>query len=90
MIKEKTKYFKECEICKSDATCLCFSCNNYFCERCYKLIHDLKNNSEHKKENIDPFVPIDIKCPEHPQDRMYLFCSNEKGNSIIFILNISY
>ena len=85
MIQKKPKYIKECEICKSNATCLCFQCNNYFCDRCYKLIHDIKNNSEHKKESIDPFMPIDIKCPEHPQDRMYLFCADEKGNLIFFI-----
>ena len=70
---------KICEICKSSATCLCFQCNFYLCESCFKTIHDKKANSEHKKEKIDPFVPIDIKCPEHPQHLMYLFCSDEKG-----------
>ena len=44
------------------------------------MIHDIKKNPQHKKENIDPFVPIDIKCPEHPMDRMNLFCLDEKGN----------
>ena len=73
------KQYKECEICYSNATCLCFKCNNYFCERCYKVIHDIKNDPKHKKENIDPFIPIDLKCPNHPQDRMNLFCINEKG-----------
>ena len=73
------KQFKECEICYSNATYLCFECNNYFCERCYKVIHDIKNDPKHKKENIDPFIPIDLKCPNHPQDRMNLFCINEKG-----------
>ena len=43
------------------------------------MIHDVKNDPEHKKESIDPFIPIDIKCPEHPKDRMNLFCLNEKG-----------
>ena len=33
------KQFKDCDICYSNATCLCFKCNNYFCERCFKLIH---------------------------------------------------
>jgi len=78
----KTKQFKYCEFCKSNATCLCFQCDNYFCDRCYKLIHDLKNEPQHKKDSIDPFVPIDIKCPEHPRDRINLFCVDEKGNYI--------
>ena len=78
----KSKNIKECEMCDSNATCLCFKCNNYFCENCYKLIHNLKKNLSHKKENIDPFVPIELKCPYHPQDRMNLFCINEKGKPI--------
>ena len=72
-----------CEICNTDATCLCFMCKNYFCERCYKLIHDIKNDPKHKKEKIDPYVPIDIKCPQHPDVPMNLFCVDEKGNIII-------
>jgi len=71
---------KHCEICNTDATCLCFMCKNYFCERCYKLIHDIKNDPKHKKEIIDPYVPIDIRCPEHPDVPMNLFCVDEKGN----------
>jgi len=35
-----------------------------------------KNN--HKKENIDYFVPIDTKCPDHPQNPINLFCVDEK------------
>ena len=34
----------------------------------------------HKKENIDPFIPIELKCPIHPQNPMNLFCVDEKGN----------
>jgi len=73
---------KLCDICESNATCLCFQCNNYFCEICYKMIHDKKKNNNHKKENIDPFIPIELKCPIHPQNPMNLFCVNEKGNYI--------
>ena len=75
----KSKQFKYCELCNINATCLCFKCNSYFCDRCYKIIHDIKKDPQHKKENIDPFVPIDIKCPDHPQDRINLFCVDEKG-----------
>ena len=70
---------KDCEICKANATCLCFECNNYFCERCYKLIHDIKKDPQHKKENIDSFVPIDLYCPEHPKNRIDLFCLDDRG-----------
>jgi len=78
----ESKNVKECEMCDSTATCLCFKCNNYFCENCYKSIHNLKKNMNHKKENIDPFVPIELKCPNHPEERMNLFCINEKGKFI--------
>jgi hypothetical protein len=76
---------KDCSICKSNATCLCFECNNYFCERCYKLIHDTKKDPQHKKENIDSFVPIDLYCPEHPKNRIDLFCLDDRGKlNILF------
>ena len=86
MIEKKSELIKECEICKTNASCLCFQCNNYYCESCYKFVHDKQANSSHKKESIDPFMPIDIKCPEHPQDRMYLFCADEKGNYIFYFI----
>ncbi len=80
MEKEKSKNIKDCEICKSNATCLCYECKMYFCERCFKVIHDLKNDPSHKKENIDLFVPIDLKCPLHPEEKINLFCLDEEGN----------
>jgi len=49
---------KNCEICELNATCLCFKCNFYFCEKCYKLVHDLKKSQEHKKELIDSFISL--------------------------------
>ena len=70
---------KKCEICNSDANCLCFKCNNYYCQNCYKMIHDLKKDPNHKKESIDPFVPIDLKCPEHPEHPMFFFIIDKKG-----------
>ena len=83
MEKENTKLIKECEFCKANASCLCFECISYYCDKCYKIIHDLKNSQKHKKEIIDAFIPIDLKCPEHPMDRMSLFCVDEKGRSKI-------
>ena len=69
---------KKCELCKINATCLCFQCTNYFCDKCYKFIHDMEVNSNHKKEKIDPYVPIDLKCQEHPKNPNNLFCLDEK------------
>ena len=79
-MEEKQKNFKLCDICKSQATLFCMEClYNYYCESCYKLIHDIKENKNHKKEKIDYFLPIDTRCPEHPKVPLDLFCIDEKG-----------
>ena len=71
---------KNCEMCELNATCLCFECNFYFCDKCYKLVHDLrKNNQEHKKELINPFISFDLKCRIHKDQKNSLFCLNDKG-----------
>ena len=72
---------KKCEICQSEATSICFKCYNYLCESCFKFIHDKKPNQEHKKEKIDYFVPIDIKCKVHPKHIIDFYCVDEIGNS---------
>ena len=89
---DKENQLKKCELCKEIATSLCFICNSYFCNQCYKYVHDKKININHKKEIIDPFVPIDLKCPEHPQHPIYLFCTDEKGkhNFIYFNSTLLY
>ena len=72
----------KCGIYKDEeAKALCLECLSYFCEICYKFVHDKKKNSNHKKEKIDLFIPIDTKCPEHEGILMYLFCLEEKGNN---------
>ena len=71
--------FKKCELCGVDAISLCFQCNMYLCDSCFKLIHEKKLKSQHRKEKIDNYISIDIKCPTHPEERLSLFCSNEKG-----------
>ena len=78
-MEEINKNFKVCEICGNDANSLCFQCISYFCDSCYKFVHDKKINQHHKKEKIDCFAPIDTKCPKHPKDRINLFCIDEKG-----------
>ena len=76
---KKINKFKLCEFCKANATFLCFQCKIYFCEKCFKVIHDLKKNPQHEKEKIDPYIEIDVKCPDHPEYPMDLFCIDEKG-----------
>ena len=79
---------KKCEVCKIDATCLCFQCMSYFCDSCFKLSHNNEEFKPHKKEKIDYFLPIDLKCPEHKLYPLKLFCTKEKGNlyNFLFIL----
>ena len=46
----------------------------------------MKISNQHKKENLDLFVPMDIKCPDHPKDRINLFCLEENGNIYLYII----
>ena len=72
--------FKECDICKErEATSLCVQCFSYYCDNCFKPVHEGVKNKDHKKEKIDYFVPIDTWCPEHKKNEMNLFCLEEKG-----------
>ena len=70
---------KKCELCKEKATNICFNCSFYLCDCCSKFLHEKKENIGHKREKIDPFISLDIKCPEHPNVPMNLFCTEEKG-----------
>ena len=73
----------KCDICGLTSTCLCYQCFEYFCDSCYKFIHDKRLNSHHKKEKIDPYIPLDLKCREHPKVPNSLFCLDDKVKSII-------
>ena len=84
------KNYKPCDICGVDATCLCFQCVMYFCESCFKFLHDKQKNSQHIKEKIDYFVPIDLKCPEHPTSPRNLFCVDDKGKKFDLILILHF
>jgi len=81
---KKSKNFKECEICDLNANCLCFKCYSYYCDKCYKFIHENNKKSNHIKEAIDPFIQIDLKCQKHPIYPMFFFCSDDKGKLIIY------
>ena len=79
----KQKNFKQCEICKAkEATSLCPQCLCYYCDKCFKFVHEEEKNKEHQKEKIDNFVPIDTRCQEHDKNPINLFCLDEKGNNI--------
>jgi len=80
---------KLCELCKEKATNVCYDCSFYLCDSCFKFLHNKKANMGHKKEEIDPFVSIDIKCKKHPKNEMNLFCANEKCNQNSFYLNLN-
>ena len=81
MEKERNK---KCEICELEATCLCFKCNFYLCDKCYKIVHDLKKSQGHKKELIDPLIYYDLKCPLHNTQQNTLFCLDDKSKIIIY------
>ena len=83
MEKEQSK---KCEICESEATCLCFKCNFYLCDKCYKIIHDLKKSQGHKKELIDPFIYYDLKCSIHKTQQNSLLCLDDKSKKILYII----
>ena len=76
----KQKNFKQSDICKVNyAISLCPQCFSYFCDKCFKFVHETKKKSEHKKEAIDYNVPIDTRCPDHDTIPINLFCIDEKG-----------
>ena len=80
-MENKQKNYKQCDICKVDeATSLCLQCFSYYCDGCFKQVHEKKENKEHKKEAIDYNVPIDTRCPDHSGNNINLFCIDEKGN----------
>ena len=78
-MEEKRDKSKQCNICGDLAANLCLKCSMYLCDICFKYIHDKEINRSHKKEKIDLFVPFDIKCPDHPNNIINLFCLDEKG-----------
>ena len=79
-MEDNQKNYKQCDICKSEANFICLEWkSNYFCDSCYKFIHEKKNNSNHVKEAIDYFFPIETKCSEHQNNPLNLFCIEDKS-----------
>ena len=90
-MENNQKNYKQCVICKDvEATSLCSQCFIYYCDKCFKFVHEIEKNKDHKKEKIDYFVPIDIWCPKHEKNEMNLFCNNEKGNNLINNIILKY
>ena len=86
-MENKQKNYKQCDMCKVDeATSLCPQCFRYYCDGCYKQVHEKKENKEHKKEAIDYNVPIDTRCPEHDMVPTNLFCIDEKGKIYEYLI----
>ena len=81
------KNYKTCDMCKvSEATSLCPQCFSYYCDDCYKVVHNKQKNKDHKKEPIDYNVPIDTRCPDHNTIPINLFCLDEKGKIYSYII----
>ena len=70
---------KECGYCEEVATIVCFDCKNYFCEDCFKSMHQKKKSSKHINEKISPILPIEINCLKHEKYQIVSFCLNDKG-----------
>ena len=76
-----------CELCKESATNICFDCQFYLCETCFEFLHSKKANTLHKKEDINPIIPLYTKCKEHPKVPISHFSPNKKGKLFYLIFN---
>ena len=47
---------------------------SYFCDSCFKIAYNNEENKLHKKDKIDYFVSINLKCSEHKLYPMGFFC----------------
>ena len=87
---EKKIILKECELCNTYASCLCFECKSYYCNKCYEIIHSIKKSPIHKKEDIDAFVQIDLKCQKIPKDESTFFVWMKKISQKLCNIYIFY
>ena len=86
-MEKNQKNYKKCDICKvNEATILCPPCFSYYCDKCHKCVHEIKENKDHKKEPIDYNVPIDTRCLDHAEYPAKLFCIEEKGKIDKYII----
>ena len=80
-MEKNARDFIKCDVCEQDASSLCFECMMYFCDTCYKNYHEKKISKNHKKEKLDYFMPVELKCHAHPKNPLNLFCTDEKGKN---------
>ena len=52
---------------------------NFHSKKIIRSHYSKEQTQSHKKEKIDYYVPIDVRCPEHKLNPMNLFCVDEKG-----------
>lgn len=71
---------KKCEICEEEITNFHLENKKYYCDECYKYIHNKKTKKNHNKGKLDNLTPIGNKCPDHPDNLLNLFCIDEKSN----------
>jgi len=86
-VKSKSK---KCQVCLLDATCQCFKCLENFCDSCYNIAHKNEERKSHKKEKLDYYIPLDMKCPVHNLVPLNLFCVDDKGNYIYLFLYFNF
>ena len=79
MVENLTK-IKKCDLCGSEASEICFKCKEYFCDKCYEIIHNIKKDNGHNKYKIDPYLFIDLFCNNHSDYPLELYCFEDKGN----------
>ena len=98
-MEDKPKNEKLCDLCCSEATIICLECLcGYYCDKCFKLIHENKAKNNHKSEKIDNFFIINTRCTKHPNTPLDLFCVDEKSNKLnyncinhrIMLCNVSF
>lgn len=81
------KIYKQCGVCKSPVKYICFDCsNNFYCESCFNMIHNKKENFLHPKFEIDYFIQAKNLCQEHPTIPLNLFCLTENGKIKYYII----
>ena len=87
-MNQKSSNIKKCEICENEATSLCFKCISYFCDSCYKFIHDKQNNSLHKRKKQIIMFQQTQNAQITPKFLLLYFVLMKKVNKFYFINNL--
>ena len=61
-MENKQKNYKQCDMCKFvEATSLCPQCFCYYCDGCFKQVHSVKENKEHKAVEENKSANSDVE-----------------------------